>query len=365
MKFYKALALGLVLFAFGTGSQLKAQGANAMPPAAVSVISAKSQSHKMTFTYPARLASPQSVTLLPKVSGTLISQNFQPGDIVKKGDVLFELDDEIYAAQAASARAAAASAAAEFKRVEQLFKQNAASQKEYDLALAAKDSSAAALKLAELNLGYAKVKAPFSGVVGENLSDVGSFVVANNTPLVRISKLDKLQARFYISDTENLVRKRSSAKKAWLQSDDKVSLDINGLKFNGKLIFIDSTIDPKSGAVLAKASFDNQNGELMPGAVGHISLDNFVLKSGIKIPQIAILQNSSGAYVLVVKDNKVEPRAIKIAYQKPEFALISQGLNDGDLVITDNFMKIRPGAPVSIASIDGKPAGGANKVASK
>lgn len=333
-------------------SQQSAQ--RAYPPAPVDTVTAVVADIPLSFSYKARLASPQSVIVLPKISATIIAQNFAPGALVKKDEVLFYLDDDLARASYEAAKASAQMAMNEFKRVSELFKKGVSSQKDYDTAKANKDSTAANLKIAELNLSYTKVKAPFTGIVGENLADVGSFANANSTQLVRLSRLDEIEARFYIADISQLNRK-AGVVEGKLEQGYKAKLSLAGKEYDGVVKFIDSVIDNQSASVLAKASFKNSSTELMPGAVGEITMSGFVQNNAIKVPQIAILQDSSGPYVLIAKDSKVEKKPVKIASQTPSEAVVSSGLSDNDLIIINNFRKIRPGAAVSVTSIDGKP----------
>lgn len=353
MKWYLTLPLvatlafsGCDLLSSKEGSA-KANAHKQRPAAPVDVIIAKPENIAMSFTYPARLQSPQSVVLLPKVSASIVSQKFKAGDKVKKGTVLFELDPDMYEAQAASSRAAANSAEAEFKRISALFKKGASSQKEMDNAKANRDSTKAALKIAELNLSYTKVTAPFSGTLSDKLADVGSFAAANSTPLVRLTRTDEIDAVYYISDVDALERTQRLADGTWSLANKNITLNLAGKTYEGEIRFVDSIIDPNTGTLLAKASFKNENGELLPGAVGSVSLSGFTQVGGFKVPQIAVLQDALGAYVLLVKDGKAYKQNINIAYQTPEYVVVNSGLKEGDMIIMDNFRKIAAGAPVA------------------
>lgn len=328
----------------------KAVAPKTYPAMPVDVIVAKAENLPLSFTYPARLASPQNVNLLPKVSGTIISQNFKAGQKVKKGDILFKIDPDMYAAQAASAKAAADSALAEYNRISVLFKKGASSQKEMDNAKANRDSTKAALKIAELNLGYTSVIAPFSGTISDKLADVGSFAIANQTPLARLTKTDEIDAVYYISDVNAIAASQNLASGQWDKENQNVTLSIAGESYNGVVKFIDSVIDADTGSILAKASFKNENGSLISGAIGEIKVSGFTQKDGFKVPQIAVLQDATSAYVLLVKDGKAFKQNINIIYQTPEYVVVNSGLKDGDTIIMDNFRKIRAGAPVAISS---------------
>ncbi|EAT99488.2 MULTISPECIES: efflux RND transporter periplasmic adaptor subunit [Campylobacter] len=363
------LSLALVAALFFTGclddlnifKKDKAQAAaSAMPPAQVDVVVAKKGDYPMSFNYPARIQSEQDVIIKPKVSGTLLKQNFKAGDTVKEGQVLFVIDPEKYQATYESSKASIAQAEAnlknaknEMERVKKLFAQKALSQKDYDSALATYESADATLKSAiastksaKLDLGYTNVTAPFSGMVGENLVDVGAYIAAGSTELVRLTKIDPIDVRFYISDIDELNRAKNIDQNSWEQINKEAILTVDGQNFEGKVKFIDSTVDVNSGGVLAKAEFENKDGKLLPGVFARISMNGFVQKDSFAIPQVAILQDTVSPYVYLVKDGKVVKKSIKIIYQTVTEAYVKEGLEEGDVIILNNFKKIGPGSSV-------------------
>ncbi|AQW82052.1 multidrug efflux system CmeABC, periplasmic fusion protein CmeA [Campylobacter pinnipediorum subsp. pinnipediorum] len=339
-----------------------------IPPATVDVVVAKKADNKMIFQYPAKLESLQEVMITPKVSGTIIKQNFKAGDKVKQGDVLFVIEPDKFEALYDIANAAIIQAESAYKnaknemeRVEKLLSQKAISQKEYDNALAKFEAASASIasakanaKSAKLDLSYTKIKAPFSGVVSENLVDVGSFVAAGNTQLVKLSDIDTINARFYISDVANLKRINNLTNKNWVQLDSNATLITNNGNIKGSLSFIDNTVDENTGSVLAKAEFKNENLQLLAGSFAKISLDGFIQKDSFLLPQIAIKQDVVSPYVLVAKDNKVIKKPIQIIFETSENAIINSGLEEGDQIIINNFNKIRIGANVKVENKENK-----------
>ncbi|WP_141088466.1 efflux RND transporter periplasmic adaptor subunit, partial [Campylobacter concisus] len=123
-------------------------------------------------------------------------------------------------------------------------------------------------------------------------------------------------------------------------------LSVNGENFNGKVNFIDNVVNTATGSVLAKASFDNSEGKILPGAFGHIKMSGFVQKNAFNIPQVALQQSTTNTYVLVVKDGKVSQKNVKTGYQTKNMVAVTEGLEDGDKIIVNNFLKIGVGAPV-------------------
>ncbi len=362
-NFKSALVLSVaVLFLSGCfeNKENKAAAGRQIPLSHVDIFIAQKTDIPISFDYTATVTSSQDVIIYPKVGGTIIKQFFKPGSKVKAGDKLFLIDPEKYQASFDSldasvgvANANLKNAETEFKRISALYKKNAVSQKDYDAAVAAYDiananlvSAKANLKNAKIDLGYTTITAPFDGVVGDNLVDVGSLVIANQTKLVRLTKINPIEAEFYIADVDNLTRKTNLDSGAWQQLNSEAVLSVNGENFNGKVNFIDNVVNTATGSVLAKASFDNSEGKILPGAFGHIKMSGFVQRNAFNIPQVALQQSATNSYVLVVKDGKVSQKNVKIGYQTKNMVAVTEGLEEGDKIIINNFLKIGVGAPV-------------------
>ena len=362
-NFKSALVLSVaVLFLSGCfeNKENKAAAGRQMPLSHVDIFIAQKTDIPISFDYTATVASSQDVIIYPKVGGTIIKQFFKPGSKVKAGDKLFLIDPEKYQASFDSldasvgvANANLKNAETEFKRISALYKKNAVSQKDYDAAVAAYDiananlvSAKANLKNAKIDLGYTTITAPFDGVVGDNQVDVGSLVIANQTKLVRLTKINPIEAEFYIADVDNLTRKTNLDNGSWQQLNSDTVLSVNGENFNGKVNFIDNVVNTATGSVLAKASFDNSEGKILPGAFGHIKMSGFVQKNAFNIPQVALQQSATNSYVLVVKDGKVSQKNVKTSYQTKDMVVVTEGLEEGDKIIVNNFLKIGVGAPV-------------------
>ncbi len=352
------LALGVVLLL--TACSKEEAPKIQMPPQPVTTMSAKSEDLPLSFTYPAKLVSDYDVIIKPQVSGVIVNKLFKAGDKVKKGQTLFIIEQDKFKAsvdsaygQALMARATFENASKDFNRSKALFSKSAISQKEYDSSLATFNNSKASLASARaqlanarIDLDHTEIKAPFDGTVGDALVNIGDYVSASTTELVRVTNLNPIYADFFISDTDklNLVRNTQSGK--WDLDSIHANLNLNGETIQGKLYFIDSVIDANSGTVKAKAIFDNNNSTLLPGAFATITSEGFIQKNGFKVPQIAVKQNQNDVYVLLVKNGKVEKSSVHISYQNNEYAIIDKGLQNGDKIILDNFKKIQVGSEV-------------------
>ncbi|ECZ3106084.1 efflux RND transporter periplasmic adaptor subunit [Campylobacter coli] len=353
------LLLLSALFLFSACNKEEAPQKQTLPQS-VSTMSAKAENLPLNFTYPAKLVSDYDVIIKPQVSGVIVEKLFKAGDLIKKGQILFIIEQDKFKAsvnsaygKALMARANFDNASKDYNRSKTLYNKGAISQKEYDSALANFNntkanltSARADLENARIDLAYTEIKAPFDGTIGDALVNIGDYVSASTTELVRVTNLNPIYADFFISDTDklNLVRNTQSGK--WDLDSIHANLNLNGETVQGKLYFIDSVIDANSGTVKAKAIFDNNNSTLLPGAFATITSEGFIQKNGFKVPQIAVKQNQNDVYVLLVKNGKVEKSSVHISYQNNEYAIIDKGLQNGDKIILDNFKKIQVGSEV-------------------
>ncbi|MGI7947051.1 efflux RND transporter periplasmic adaptor subunit [Campylobacter coli] len=353
------LLLLSALFLFSACNKEEAPQKQTLPQS-VSTMSAKAENLPLNFTYPAKLVSDYDVIIKPQVSGVIVEKLFKAGDLIKKGQTLFIIEQDKFKAsvnsaygKALMARANFDNASKDYNRSKTLYNKGAISQKEYDSALANFNntkanltSARADLENARIDLAYTEIKAPFDGIVGDALVNIGDYVSASTTELVRVTNLNPIYADFFISDTDKLNIVRNTQDGKWDLSNIYANLNLNGETVQGKLYFIDSVIDANSGTVKAKAIFDNNNSTLLPGAFATITSEGFIQKNGFKVPQIAVKQNQNDVYVLLVKNGKVEKSSVHISYQNNEYAIIDKGLQNGDKIILDNFKKIQVGSEV-------------------
>lgn len=351
------LACASILFVACTEKETKPKQ---MPPQPVNTISMQSKDLPLEFSYPARLSTDLDVMIKPKVSGEIKEKYFRSGQAVKKGDKLFLIEPDKYQAtvnmaygDALVARASFDDAEKNFKRDSILIEKNAISQKEYDASLAKFNSSKANLESAraklanaKLDLKYTTITAPFDGILGDSLVDIGDYVNATSTELIRLTNIKPIYADFYVSDVEKINMIKNIRSGNWQYEDVEVNANIANENYKGKLYFIDSIIDTNSGGVKAKAVFDNNDSKLMPGTFANVNMKGFVQKNGFEIPQIALLQDDSATYVYTLVDGKVVKTIVNVIYQTADKAIIDQGLKNGDKIIINNFNKIRPGATV-------------------
>ena len=344
------LAILAILLSGCSLFEKKDENANAtgqMPPLPVGVITAKTGDMEVALSFNGQIVGELDVVVKAKVVGTIEKQNFTPGQAVNEGDILFEIDSAKYEAAYNIAKANFDNANADLKRAKNLRASNAISQREYDAAVAAYNITNANLTNAKIDLDYSKVKAPFSGVVGDNLKDVGAYVSSMDADLVRLTKLDPIYVKFGISDVEKLKIDTNLANGEWEKKNSSVSISVAGKDYNGTLKFIDNVVNSNTATVDAKAEFDNPNLELKPGTYARVKVGGFHQKNGAKLPQVAVLQDLSNPFVYVVENGKIAKKIVKVISQTATEAIVSEGINDGDLIVIDNFKKIRVGLDVA------------------
>ncbi len=316
--------------------------------------------------YPARLKSTQKIQIVARVTGILVKKFYTEGKFVRKGDLLYKIEPGSYRAavdgaraQLQMAKARLNKAARDWNRIKAMYADNIASQLQRDASLSAYEiakagiiNAKATLKIAAIKLSYTDVRATINGITGLKSADVGS-LATNGTPLVGITKVNPIYAEFSIPDI-NIIREKYYIKNGrWEKAADgkiKAVIKINGKQYNkeGFVNFVDADIDPGTSTVKARAIFQNPSRYLMPGEFVRILLHGFFRKDAIMIPQKAVLQNPLGAMVFVADKGKVQIRPVKLGETSGQYYIIERGLKEGDLVIVDNFFRVRPGTSVKI-----------------
>ncbi len=372
---YARYALIGVLGAFlvtGCSSQDKkaAGGMPAMPPLSVSTYKVITSDVPVSLEYPAKVKSMQQVNIVARVSGVLEKKHFTEGSFVKAGDTLYQIDSDRYEALMQEAvadvgmkEATLKQATRDWDRTKALFEQDAVSQKERDAALSAYESagaslksSQAALKKATIDFNYTKVKATISGMTSLNAQDVGSYVGSSSDTmtLTTITQTDPIYVEFSLPDIELLKKRYVMGTGNWNSlAQAKLPIQLStpdGSKYAkmGTLDFIDSYVDAETSTIKARATFANPNNILIPGLFVRVNVEGLVYKDAISIPQKALLQEAIGSFVYVVKEGKATKVPVKAGSVHNDTYIIESGLSAGDVVITDNLTKLRPGSAVNV-----------------
>jgi membrane fusion protein (multidrug efflux system) len=345
-----------------------AQAPGGMPPPEVSVVTASPERVTLTNELPGRLEATRVAEVRARAAGIVTKRVFREGSEVKAGELLFRIDPAPFEAAANSTQAALARAEANFsqatttaQRYKPLVETNAISKQEYDTALAAQKQAAAdvqsakaALAVARLNLGYTTVNAPISGRVGRALVTEGALVGQGSaTPLATIQQLDPIYVNITQPASEALkLRRAMSAGHLQKAGKDEAKVTIvmedgEAYPHAGKLLFLDQTVDPATGAITLRALVPNPDSFLLPGMYVRARVEQAVRENAITLPQQAVQRTPNGAVVMVVgDDNKVSPRPVKADDALGSKWVISEGLRGGERVIVEGFQKAQPGAVV-------------------
>ncbi len=324
-----------------------------------------------------------TVKLVARVEGYLEGLHFQDGADVRKGDLLFSIQPDQYQAQLAQAKANVAAqqaalfnAETEFTRYSRLFDQKAAAATDVDNWRFQRDSSRAALAnaqaqvdLANLNISYTRVTAPFNGRMGRHLVDVGNVVGAGGeeTPLAEINQVDPIYIYFTINELDLLrIRERQKQAGGGDYRTRPVPLlaglaNEDGFPHEGRIDFAAISVDPNTGTLLLRGIFANPDRVLLPGLFVRLRLPVGRDRDAILVPQVALALDQIGRYVLVVDDkNVVERRGITVGQMFGEMQVVSEGLTGDERVVVNGLLRAIPGREVTpeTQTAPAKPAAG-------
>jgi membrane fusion protein (multidrug efflux system) len=222
----------------------------------------------------------------------------------------------------------------------------------------------ARLREANLNLGYTRVTSSIAGMTGRALKSEGSLVTANaDSLLTRLSQVDPIYVNFSLSENQRLrIASEAASGRLKLPPDGSLSVEVvlaDGTTYEhkGRVNFSDARVDTTTGTIDARAEFRNPDRTLMPGQFVRVRVNGATRPQAILVPQRAVLEGPQGKFVFVVKDGKAEPRPVKVGDWHGTRWVISEGLHEGDSVIIDGVVKVRPGADVKVARANGSPIG--------
>jgi len=331
-------------------------GGGGPPPAMpVAVVTARVSNVPVMIESVGRAEGSKEVEVRARVTGLIEQQRYHEGDRVKANAPLFVIEQAPFEIALAQARATLLQESArleqarrEAKRLGPLIEQHAVSQKDFDDAASAQRVAEASvaqaqaqLRQAELNLSYTRVVSPITGITGRAEKSQGSLVSPSDGLLTRVTQTDPIWVRFSFSESELAQLRGGSAGAVKLLSADGTPL--GGA---GKLNFAGSTVDAQLGTVQLRAEFANPDLLVLPGqfvrAQVHAGEERAVV-----VPQAAVFNGERGKAVWTVKDGKALPAPVDVGAWVGDGWAVRKGLNEGDAVIVDNLLKLRPGAPVA------------------
>lgn len=361
-----AAAMALLL---GACNERQAAAPPAAPPPAVGVMPAAKKGVTWTYSFVGRIKAPESVALMARVQGFLEKVQFTEGQDVKTGDVLYQIEKIQYQAQVdqaqanvASAKAAELNAQLAYNRSLDLVKTQAVSQATLDSNRASLDmahaqvlQSQAALTQAKENLGYTDVIAPIAGRIGRTTYTQGNLVGPSSGTLATIVSQDPMYVLFQVSVRQ--LEEIREARKLEDGGQSKIAIVVRlptGKEYAhaGVWNYTDPQVDQQTDTVTMRATLPNPERQLIDGEFVSVEIRERREQPRLVVPQAAIQVDQAGSYVLVVdKDNKVQQRRIRLGTQQDADIVVESGLAEGENVIVDGILKVRPGLTVTATPI--------------
>ena len=366
MKHSRAVALALVFGLLVAGCSRKpTQVASSAPEVLVTTVQPRDVPRVLERV--ATLDGFINANINAQVQGYITSRDYKEGSVVKKGDLLFQIDPRPFEAALAQAKgtlakdkANLAKAEADEKRARDLFDKKVISDSERDTAIAAAGSSRAnveadeaAVKQTELNLGYTKITSPIDGVAAIATAQVGDLVGPSTGPLTSVSQLDPIKAVVTAGEgpfTDFISRH---------PDPDERQRYINSLEFElvlgdgkvypqkGKFYALDRNLDPKTGSIRYEVTFPNTGNNLRPGQFGKVRFVADMKKGAMVVPQETVNELQGNFQVAVVdQDNKVSIRPVKMGERIGALWEVTDGLKPGDRVVVQGLQKAREGSTV-------------------
>jgi len=318
--------------------------------------------------------SPSTVEIRARATGYLTRAAFHEGDLVKKGELLFEVDAKPYQASLARAKAELASARVDVElarknatRGEQLFQANVISEQDWDTRSATfhqlearTQVASAAVNSAELDLEYAYVRSPIAGRIGRFLVTPGNLVGPSlPTPLTTVVSIDPLYVYVDVDETRalRLGRTPGAVARVGFSGED-------GFPHEATLDFVDNRVDPQTGTLKVRAVLKNPDGRWVHGLFARVQLPEDSSHEAILIADLAVATDQDRRFVWVVAaDGKVEHRTIKVGPLNGGLRIVREGLTTRDRIVVRGLQRVRPGAVVAAQTIAMRDAAQLEKLA--
>jgi multidrug efflux system membrane fusion protein len=364
------LAIGLVaLLAAACGEQTPP--APPPPPVTVATVSEREVQEWDEFT--GRIEATDSVEIRPRVSGYIEEIRFAEGKEVKKGDVLFVIDQRPYRAEVKRAEADVAKARTDVRlwksdvdRATKLLESRAISKEEYDTRVATMaggeatvEAAQAALDLAKLNLEFTEVTSPIDGRAGQALVRTGNLVNSGESVLTTVVTVDPVYV-YFVGDENIYLKYGTLARLGQRPSSRDVQNPIRmglaneeGYPHLGHMDFVDNQLDPNTGTIRGRAVFDNEDRLFTPGMFARLQLVGSGTYTATLMPDQAVGTDQDRKFALVLgPDNKVEYRAITLGPMIDGLRVVKDGLEGGDRIVINGLQRVRPGMAVTPTEVD-------------
>lgn len=356
-----ALAALLAVAALVAGCGDPAGAQSGPPPVpSVSVVPASERPVADREEFSGRLEAAEYVELRPRVGGIVDKVHFADGALVRKGDLLFSIDPRPFEAEAARAQSQLAAtrtrselAQSELARARKLLDSQAVSKQEVDqLSSGQRTSQAdiqgaeAALRIALLNVEYAQVRAPITGRVSRANVTAGN-VVNDQTVLTTIAGIAKVYA-YFDSSERTFLRLKNGKAGGQAPKVHMALLDEQGFPHEGQVDFIDNRLNPQTGAIRMRASFENTSGRFTPGLSARLRMESATTYDAVLVPERAIGTDQTKKFVYVVAaDGKPQFREVQLGALADGMRVVKGSLKGGEHVVVDGLQRIQPGMTVT------------------
>lgn len=360
-----AALMGICLFTIGCNHAPPAPPPVSVPEVEVCLPSYREVTDREDFT--GQTEAVKTIEIRARVTGYLKAVHFRHGAEVHQGDLLFEIDPPYYEAEAARAEGVVAETDArhqrlikEFERAKKLHASGVMQKEQYDLAAgemaeaeASLRSAKASLKIANVNLGYCKVKVPIDGVMSRPFIDPGNLVKADETILTRVVSQDPMWVYFDL-DERTMLRLRRLSHHETTDSSVNVKLpvlmglaDEQGYSREGVLDFEDNRLDPSTGTLRVRAVFDNKDRMLSPGLFVRVRLPIGEPHKTLLVPEQALGTDQGQKFLYVVNSNdEIAYRPVQVGKVHDRQRVITGGIAADERVVVTGLQRVRPGIKV-------------------
>jgi RND family efflux transporter MFP subunit len=333
-------------------------------PAKVTVAKPIQQSVRSYELFDGNVSALLSVDLVARVPGYLTKIEFADGAYVKKDQLLFVIEQDQYIQQVNLTKAVFAETRIEINRQKALLKDNATSQASVDKANSAYLQAEANAKLAQLNLGYTEVRAPFDGLMGRHLIDIGNYLGSSpqGVKLATIQKINPIYVYFSINERDLLKFKNtvgSADQRKSMVNKLPVSVALQGEEgypHAGVLDFAANLLNTSTGSLQLRAELPNDRVDLLPGLYAKVKVEYGEPREAILVPNATIQSDQQGDYVYLIDDaNKAERRNVKRGQRFSHLIEITSGIKSSDTIIVNGFINVKPGQVVAAETTTLKP----------